>query len=154
MKTAKEWFETLPSPVKEKALANLEAVGRLNSNHKYESLHDTILCAFDWYSTPEGSKYWESIASASKNPNKEEPSLPWQRFSADCMPADGQEYIRAVYDDVLEKWNYSIPCKFKIEDEHIYLMGTERKHKYAISDIKNYKHLSASFWIPLTPPQC
>ena len=57
-KTIKQWLETLPSPIKEKALANLnkcvEDIGA-------ENLINALSEGFEWSETEEGYDYWHSV---------------------------------------------------------------------------------------------
>lgn len=57
-KTIKQWLEILPSPIKEKALANLD-VDVMDS--KEGSLRDALCYAFERDKTKEGDSYWRAV---------------------------------------------------------------------------------------------
>ena len=58
MKTVQEWFNELPSPIREKALANV-APERMGS--RQSSMATAIMHAFTWSTTPEASTYWSVL---------------------------------------------------------------------------------------------
>ena len=58
MKTAREWFQTLPDDVANNAIANTAD----NDLEKcYLSLGDAIVMSFGWSATKEGHNYWEAV---------------------------------------------------------------------------------------------
>lgn len=59
MKTAKEWFETLPEPERTQALFNTEDIDIAN---ECRTLSDAIETSFVWHQTREGYKYWRKLA--------------------------------------------------------------------------------------------
>ncbi len=59
MKTAKEWFETLPEPERTQALFNTEDADIVN---ECSSVVDAIETSFVWGNTREGYKYWKKLA--------------------------------------------------------------------------------------------
>lgn len=60
-KTNKDWFNTLPEPIRSQALAN--------SSDEYEekTLSGAISGSFVWAGTPEGSSYWGDIQTRAQN---------------------------------------------------------------------------------------
>ena len=58
MKTIKQWLETLPSPIREKALANLY-IGK--EDKEEENLSDALCEGFGWREAKEGKDYWKAI---------------------------------------------------------------------------------------------
>ncbi len=59
MKTAKEWFETLPEPAHTQAIFNTLDTDIVNECH---SLPDAIETSFVWQYTREGYLYWKKLA--------------------------------------------------------------------------------------------
>lgn len=69
-KSARNWFEELPSPVKEQALFNLKRQRRngkdsigINSNPcaQFNSAWQAIRTSFVFSKTPEGEEYWNDL---------------------------------------------------------------------------------------------
>lgn len=58
MKTALEWFRTLPEPMRTEAVRNTRTYKLVNV---YTKAHLAIMGSFNWDSTPEGDEYWDSI---------------------------------------------------------------------------------------------
>lgn len=58
MKTIQEWFNELPSPIREKALANLKPnhASRIDAN-----MASAIMYGLTWADTPEESTYWSVL---------------------------------------------------------------------------------------------
>lgn len=58
MKTAKEWFEQLPEPIRTQAINNLDAD---SSKKEFEQFHVAVGHAFNWELTEQGTDYWNNI---------------------------------------------------------------------------------------------
>ena len=58
-KTVKEWFETLPQPIRSKALNNLDPE---SADERTKTLYDALVVGFTWSRTPEGNTHWSKIA--------------------------------------------------------------------------------------------
>ena len=71
-KTIKEWFQELPSPIREKALKYAEEDWSLD--RKKISLSDAVSCWFIWEKTDEWRDYWSEYNSKLKK--QEQPNLP------------------------------------------------------------------------------
>lgn len=59
MKTIKEWFETLPEPIRSQAIINTRVCDLINREN---SLSEAIWNSFIWEKTFEGLDYWKDIA--------------------------------------------------------------------------------------------
>lgn len=59
-KTAKEWFEELPSPIKDMAVENAKKKGILNK--KWSNLN-YALWSVEWENTEQWHKFWEEVRS-------------------------------------------------------------------------------------------
>lgn len=71
MKTIREWLETLPDDIRDRALANVNAQrAELHMDLVEPSLSEAVHGAFSWLLTPEGCDYWFNV-SCGKTPNLE-----------------------------------------------------------------------------------
>ena len=71
-KIIKEWYQELPSPIREKALKYAEKNWRLEL--KRDSLQEATLWWFIWSDTEEWQDYWSEYNS--KLEKQEQPNLP------------------------------------------------------------------------------
>lgn len=63
-KTVREWIETLPEYIRDRAMANVRAQGmeeRLGV--KVYELRGAIISAFGWRGTPEGKRFWGKVSN-------------------------------------------------------------------------------------------
>lgn len=63
-KTVREWIETLPEYIRDRALANVRAQGmeeQLGVN--VASLSGAIIITFGWRGTPEGKRFWNKVSN-------------------------------------------------------------------------------------------
>ncbi len=126
-KTIKQWLETLPSPIKEKALANLD-VDVIDS--KEGSLSDALFYAFEWDRTKEGDRYWNAINKIVQagDFDLEEKTFPREVYVDDINEA------RALRDKIkricLGKFNWQYLCVQYWEEEKF----------------NNCKNFEAVFW--------
>ena len=56
--TIKQHFETLPEPIRSKALANVEP---LIQDRTENSLADALINGFMWWTSKEGWEYWDQV---------------------------------------------------------------------------------------------
>ncbi len=61
MRTAKQWFETLPQDVCEKAIRNTRPE---NLNEAYSDTFMALVESFNFKDSPEGAEYWYNITEA------------------------------------------------------------------------------------------
>ena len=59
MRTAEEWFETLPTHIGSRAKSNINP---LCLKREYKGLHEALMYAFSWSESLEGWAYWARIA--------------------------------------------------------------------------------------------
>ena len=68
--TIREWIDTLPSTVRDRALANTVAMEKKDGDdiltRLEPSLYHALSGAFYWEHTPEGHNYWSAFANAAK----------------------------------------------------------------------------------------
>ncbi len=113
-KTIEKWLETLPSPIKEKALANL-VKGR--EDRKEENLSDALDEAFNWKKTDEGFDYWYDIDKLAKAGefDKEEKTFPREVYVGNTSEEDALEYKEKRI--CLGKFNWQYLCVGIWEEE-------------------------------------
>jgi hypothetical protein len=59
MKTIKEWIDTLPQDIKERAYKRIENCKLTLSK---DTFYDALLCSFVWDETYERHKFWSLVA--------------------------------------------------------------------------------------------
>lgn len=60
MKTVKQWFNTLPEPLKSEALEQ----SKDNWKFEHSSLSLALVFGFSWSTSPSGQEFWESLQEA------------------------------------------------------------------------------------------
>ncbi len=136
MKTIKQWLETLPSPIKEKALDNLIKDDR--EDMRSESLSDALSEAFDWYWVKEGDGYWRAVKTLSQagdfDKKEEEQPLSFPR----------EVYINDVSEeDALKQKNKRI-CLGKFNWQYFCVSFYDREiyKSWESFTIKPWKHIA------------
>jgi len=93
-KSAKEWFEHLPEPIRSQAVENWEDSRREEKHDKFNSLVEA-LDTFPWAKTSQGFSYWNLINFRAKlgEFDQPEPNLHGWISVADRLPTqeDGDE---------------------------------------------------------------
>ena len=59
MRTAEEWFETLPPHIGSRAKSNINPI---RAKKEYKDLQQALMYAFSWSESLEGWAYWARIA--------------------------------------------------------------------------------------------
>lgn len=71
MKPIKEWFDTLPEPIRSQALKNHYDFWYRGSNEhlnfKESSLRNALIVSFPFTNTPEGYDYWVFISNIKRS---------------------------------------------------------------------------------------
>ena len=78
-KTYRDLLSELPSPVRERAIANCDKLDEYPPRYFTEARY-VLYSAFDWVSSKEGMDYWSSIASGCTPPEPQTPKKPWWKF--------------------------------------------------------------------------
>ncbi len=131
MKTIKQWLETLPNPIKEKALANLI---KDREDKEEENLSDALYEAFYWSKADEGYNYWYGVdmlaqsGDFNKKEEEQHPSFPREVYVDNISEAEALKNNNKRI--CLGKFNWKYLCVNYWEEE-IY---------------NKIKHFEAVFW--------
>jgi len=74
-KTAKEWFEQLPEPIRTQAIENTKHAQPYTGDNIFESLYSALFGGFNWDLTKQGEEYWNRIADRAYRGEFDTPNL-------------------------------------------------------------------------------
>lgn len=138
-KTAKEWFEQLPEPIRTQAVENWEKSNWSNKNDLFDSLADA-LNIWEW------DKYWRNIVDRAERGEFDQPNPNlhgWIPVS-ERLPTAGEQVI------VIGKKDTDLTDTGEIIEQSVGLVDFESIDRSQCSDICYYDmwYTNIKFWQP------
>lgn len=132
MTTILNWLETLPSPIRERAIENCRVSFNGDTTVVKKSVGDALVAAFSWENSPEGLDYWNRIYEGLLNPSLEE------------LKAKVSELEKAL----AEKSAAWIPVSERLPDREIGFDGTVKDYSETVlvMDKSSFKQMAYLEW--------